>query len=150
MASNLLKHLSSQHEQARRRHKQSLEAETGRGVNIKPKIGSPLDGFVKRITCPSGCAGRLTDTIVDLVALDLRQMSFISGVGFCRLLQVAESGYRVPLVTHVPTLLKKKHVEGHARLRKLLETWVWSVFDHRHMDVATNGWLHHHHTALHR
>ena len=111
--SNLLKHLTSQHPTQRQATKeQKEEGDTKIGV----KTTGTMDMFVKKMTCPSARAGQLTSALVDFVALDLRPVSTVCGVGFRRLLNVCEPGYRVPSATHVASLLQKKHSDGKKRL----------------------------------
>ena len=55
-----------------------------------------------------------------MVALDLRPVSIVTGVGFRRLMYACEPGYRVPSSTQVLKLLKKKHSDGLSRLRTML------------------------------
>ena len=118
--SNLLKHLTSQHPIAWRKHNNK---ETS-SADVKPFKRGPLDGFVRKMTCPAGRAGQITDAIVDLVALDLRPASIVKGEGFCRLIRCLEPGYRVPSVTHITALLRKKHEEGRARLRQVRRVYL--------------------------
>ena len=50
----------------------------------------PLDSFVKKMVCPAGWAGQLTDAIVGM--LDLRPAAIVERVGYHRLMQVADTG----------------------------------------------------------
>ena len=119
--SNLRKHLASQHASHWEQHRASERTKTSTQWGGEKKKG-PLDLFVRKMTCAPGRAGQLTDAIVDMVALDLRPCSFVSGAGFQKLMNLAEPGYRVPSKTHITTLLGKKHVEGRTRLKKLLSS----------------------------
>ena len=109
MTSNLIKHLTSVHPVQWRQHKETNQAE----VKVKPKTKSrgPLDGFVKNLSGPAGCAGQITNSIVEMVALDLRPVSIVNGLGFGRLMHTCEPGYRVPSATHISSLLRKKNTD---------------------------------------
>lgn len=111
----MLKHLASQHPTQSQRQQQGA-------TSSEPKRHGPLDVFVKHTTCPAGRAGQLTSAIVGMVAL--RPVSIVNGVGFKRLMNVAEPGYSVPSKTHITTLLRKKHAEGRSRLTTALSSAV--------------------------
>ena len=71
-----------------------------------------IDSFVRRMSCPQARADELTEAIVDMIALDLRPVSTVNGVGFRRLMYKAEPAYRVPSATNISLLLRKKHGMG--------------------------------------
>ena len=79
-----------------------------------------LDKVFRSTVCSASRAGQLTNAIVDLVALDMRPVSIVTGTGFRRLLNVCEPGYRVLSTTHISSLLQKKYAEGKARVVKVL------------------------------
>jgi len=115
--SNLLKHLTTAHATVWR------QRTTDSSQHSQQSSGSgPLDTFVKKMVCPAGRAGQLTEAIVGMVALDLRPAGIVEGVGFRRLMQVAEPGYRVPSRTFISSLLRKKHADGLDKLRQLLHS----------------------------
>ena len=112
--SNLLKHMSAMHASVWNKSK----AEGEKGMFSSSKRGT-LDSFFKKMVCP---AGQRMNTIVDMIALDLHPAAIVEGVGFHRLMQVADPGYRVPLRTFISFLLQKKHQDGLEKLRILLES----------------------------
>ena len=65
-------------------------------------------------------SGALTQAIVDMIALDLRPINIVNGIGFQRLLRVADSSYALPFATHITSLLQKKWDEGKRRLKELI------------------------------
>ena len=116
--SNLLKHLSSIHKNEWTKvHEQKEEP-----CPTNSRAG-PLDAYAKKVSCPTGHAGKLTNAIVYMVAINLRPIA-INIVDSARfnLMAMAESGYRVPSQTHIASLLKKKHEDGLAKLRTVLKS----------------------------
>ena len=79
-----------------------------------------MGSFLREKTCPPWRSGHLTSAIADMIALDLRPVSLVNGIGFQKLMQVVEPGFRIPSTTHVMSLWKKKHGEGKIRLKRLL------------------------------
>ena len=56
-----------------------------------------MDQYLRAKPCSSRRSGALTQVIVDMIALDLRPINIVNGIGFQRLLRVAEPSYVVHL-----------------------------------------------------
>ena len=59
----------------------------------------PIDSFVRTLPCSATRAGQLTDSI-NVVALDLRPVNCVNGLGFRQLMHVCAPGFRVPSEHH--------------------------------------------------
>ena len=109
--SNLRNHLDRAHPAEWSKVRTAISGKNDHSEGTK-KHGT-IDVYLKQMNVSSTRAGALTDAIVDFVALDLRPISVVNGVGFRRMLYKFEPGYRVPSRTLVASLLRnEKHVEG--------------------------------------
>ena len=87
------------------------------GREKKLKVKGAMDQYLRAKPCSSWRSGALTQAIVDMIALDLRPINIVNGIGFQRLLRVAEPSYVVPSATQVTSLLQKKWDKGQRHLR---------------------------------
>ena len=79
-----------------------------------------MDQYLRAKPCSSRRSGALTQVIVDMIALDLRPINIVNGIGFQRLLRVADSSYALPFATRITSLLRKKWDEGKRCLKGLI------------------------------
>lgn len=100
-----------------------------------------IDIFLKKMTCSAQRAVEITDSIVNFVALDLRPMSIVNGVGFCHLLHTREPGYRVPSHTQIASLLQRKHAHRRNKNRESFGGHTASQFCNKHVDEQGHGRL---------
>ena len=118
--SNLIKHMEHVHASQWTKENNKGQKSSDTGDSATKSTTGPMDSFLREKTCPPWRSGHLTSAIADMIALDLRPVSLVNGIGFQKLMQVAEPGFRIPSTTHVMSLLKKKHEEGKIRLKRLL------------------------------
>ena len=68
-----------------------------------------IDEFVLKTTCSSTCARKITQLLVDMVAMDARPTATVEGAGFKRLLNYLEPGYKVPSAVHIALCLHERY-----------------------------------------
>ena len=87
--SNLIKHREHVHaSQWTKENKGQKSSDTGDSAT-KSTTG-PMDLFLREKTCPPWRSGHLTSAITNMIALDLRPVSLVNGIGFQKLMQVAD------------------------------------------------------------
>ncbi len=88
-----------------------------------PSHQPTIQSFLPRSTCKcsTGRAKEITSHIVDFIARDLRPMATVEGKGFLNLMKCVEPGYKVPSVTRISELVKKKYVAAKNRLKDVLK-----------------------------
>ena len=64
-----------------------------------------IDEFVLKTTCSSTRARKITQLLVDMVAMDARPTATVEGTGFKRLLNYLELGYKVTSAVHITSCL---------------------------------------------
>lgn len=68
-----------------------------------------IDKFVLKTTCSSARARKITQLLVDMVAMDARPTATVEGTGFKRLLNYLEPGYKVPSAVHITSCLHERY-----------------------------------------
>ena len=68
-----------------------------------------IDEFVLKTTCSSTRARKITQLLVDMVAMDARPTATVEGTGFKRLLNYLEPGYKVPSAVHITSCLHERY-----------------------------------------
>ena len=98
---NLLNHLSSKH---------PVEHERINAGNNKPTSSKQmlLTGLKR---CSPQRSAEITNKIVEFIALDLKPLRTVDGIGFRRFLEFIEPGYKIPSRTHVRTMCQKRFEE---------------------------------------
>ena len=68
-----------------------------------------IDKFVLKTTCSSTRARKITQLLVDMVAMDAQPITTVKGTGFKRLLNYLEPGYEVPSAFHITSCLYEQY-----------------------------------------
>lgn len=105
--------------------------------NTSDKDQSSLDAFVQPVEVTklpphSSHAMQLTDTVVEFLAHDLRQVSVVDGKGFLHLMQVSEPCYVVPCRKKMMNVIDIKYTELKRTVRGAM------IGGHR-ITLTTNG-----------
>ena len=100
--SNLMNHFQAKHPQEYRRLVKNSESARAKEKQIV------LNHSILRV-CNSQRAAAITERVATFVALDLRPMRVVEGMGFKQLMNYIEPGYVVPSRTHVASICRKKY-----------------------------------------
>ena len=100
--SNLMNHLQAKHPQEYKRLVKTTES-----AKNKEKQTVLNHGILR--VCSSQRAAAITERVAAFVALDLRPLRVVEGVGFKQLMNYIEPGYVVPSRIHVTTICRKKY-----------------------------------------
>ena len=84
-------------------------------------------------TCGVVKAETITELLVNWVTTNMRPLTIVEDTGFRDVLAFVEPGYRVPSRKHMATLVRNRHAEGRANLKKRLADAV-------SVAVTTDGW----------
>ena len=68
-----------------------------------------IDEFVLKTTCSTTRARKITQLLVDMVAIDARPIAIVEGTGFKRLVNYLEPGYKVPSAVHIASCLHERY-----------------------------------------
>ena len=126
--SNLMCHLKTAHPSALARP-ESKDASKLQSLDKFAVTRGPPTGK----TCGVAKAETITELLVNWVTTNMRPLTIVEDTGFRDVLAFVEPGYRVPLRKHMATLVRNRHAEGRADLKKRLADAV-------SVTVTTDGW----------
>ena len=105
--SNLRDHLNRIHPNDYKPHKHDRTQQT-------------LESTTRVSTCSEARSKRITDLIVEMIAVDMRPIRIVKCDGFLRLMNFVEPGYHVPSTTHISSLIERRFTQLESKLRAKL------------------------------
>ena len=71
-------------------------------------------------TCSEARSKRITNLIVEMIAVDMRPIRIVKCNEFLRLMNFVEPGYHVPSTTHISSLIERRFTQLESKLRAKL------------------------------
>ena len=113
---NLREHLISKHSDIYR-YKKGESSHSAQPFAI-PKKQASIKSFSKYWICSEERQREITDKVGNMIVLNLRPVRTADSKGFVSLMNYLELAYKVPSPTHISKILRKKHEDGVAVLKK--------------------------------
>ena len=106
--SNLREHLNHIHKK---------EYHPSRRIANQRTIPNSFSSSV-RASCSESRAKRITELIVEMIAIDMRPLRLVECHGFCQFMAFVEPGYRVSSATHISSLVTRLHIQMELKLKE--------------------------------